>query len=783
MRLVQAARHILPVQVYRSALLYLLLPVLLLSGAQPSHAQKVALVLSGGGAKGIAHVGVLKALEENNIPIDYIVGTSMGGIVGALYAAGYSPAEIEYLIHTEAFQAWATGKPEQNYTYNFASPDPNPALLKLHVALDSAFQAKLTSNLVNDASLNFALAQLLSQPAARAGYDFDKLMVPYRCVAADIFTQQQVILRKGQLADAVRATLTVPLFYKPIRIEKRLLFDGGLYNNFPVDVARRDFNPDIIIGVNVSSKTYSEYPYDKDDFDLAYTLLYAMMSNSDSTALSEKDIYLQPELGNLNSLDFKNVEDFFAAGYKEASDNMDQMLQKIKRRVSAEELGTKREKFRAGFEPHTFRNVEIQGLKRNQQEFVERFFRSSQEDGYTMQDVKTGYYRLSAIDNFRNLYPTMRYNTQAKAYDLLLNVKKEDGIKIALGGVIASRPIDNIYAGLEYSVLGRQLHTFAGSFQTGRFYQGAQLRTRIDVPASLPYYIEPAFTYNHWNFLSTTGLLLERNNLPLLEQTDRNFALNLGFTNTYKGKLVLSTAYAQHIDRYSNRLEIQRSDTLDRTSASGLTVSAIFRRGGLNRKQYASGGRMFTATGRMVNTSERYTPGSTANQSQHLSEHHSWFYGRLLYENYVGNGSHRFGYRLEGVISTQPFFSNYRSTLTIAPAFHPLPDSRTLFLDRFRAHEFVAGGVQYVYLLTPRLEARTEGYVFQPYRPILQNENQQAYYGKKLSGTGLAATAAVVYHGILGPAALSLNYYNDKSKEWGLLFHIGFLLFQNRALE
>ncbi|SIQ89262.1 patatin-like phospholipase family protein [Pontibacter lucknowensis] len=783
MRLLQAARQFTLLQVLRNTLSYLLLLALLTSRPTAGYAQKVALVLSGGGAKGIAHVGVLKALEENNIPIDYIVGTSMGGIVGALYAAGYSPAEIEYLIHTEAFQAWATGKPEQNYTYNFASPDPNPSLLKLHVALDSAFQAKLTSNLVNDASLNFALAQLLSQPAARAGYDFDKLMVPYRCVAADIFTQQQVILHKGQLADAVRATLTVPLFYKPIRIEKRLLFDGGLYNNFPVDVARNDFNPDIIIGVNVSSKTYSEYPYDKDDFDLAYTLLYAMMSNSDSTALHEKDIYLQPELGNLTSLDFKNVEDFFAAGYKEANTNMEQILQKIKRRVGPEQLSAKREKFRSGFQPHAFRNVEIQGLKRNQQGFVERFFRSSQGDGYTIQEVKTGYFRLAAIDNFRNLYPTMRYDNKAKTYDLLLNVKKEDGLKIALGGVLASRPIDNIYAGLEYSVLGRQLYTFAGSFQTGRFYQGAQLRTRIDVPASLPYYVEPAFTYNHWNFLSTTGLLLERNNLPLLEQTDRNFAVNLGFTNTYKGKLVLSAAYAQHIDRYSNRLEIQRSDTLDRTATSGMTASATFRRGGLNRKQYPSGGRMFTATGRLVSATEKYSPGSTSNAIQELSSDHNWFYGRLLFEDFLGNGSHRIGYRLEGVISTQPFFSNYRSTLTIAPAFHPLADSRTLFLDRFRAHEFVAGGLQYVYLITPRLEARTEGYVFQPYRPILQDSDQQAYYGKKLTGTGVAATAAVVYHGILGPAALSLNYYNDQTKEWGVLFHLGFLLFQNKALE
>lgn len=768
---------------YRFLLRLALATLLLLSAVTAGYTQKVALVLSGGGAKGIAHVGVLKALEENNIPIDYIVGTSMGGIVGALYAAGYSPAEIEYLIHTESFQAWATGKPEQNYTYDFSSPDPNPSLLKLHISFDSTLQARLTSNLVNDASLNFALAQLLSQPAARAGYDFDKLMVPYRCVAADIFTQQQVILRKGQLSDAVRATLTVPLFYKPIRIEKRLLFDGGLYNNFPVDVARNDFKPDIIIGVNVSSKIYSEYPYDKDDFDIAQTLLYAMMSNSDSTELSPADIYLQPDLGSLTAIDFKNVEELFAAGYKEASNRMDQIRQKIKRRVTPEEMAARRDAFRNGFQPHTFRDIRIEGLKKNQKTFVARFFRSENEHGYTMQEVKTGYYRLAAIDNFKNLYPTMRYDRKAKQYDLLLDVKKEEGLRLALGGVLASRPIDNIYAGLEYSLLSRQLYTFAGNFQTGRFYQAAQLRTRIDVPAAIPYYIEPAFTYNHWNFLSTTGFLLERNKLPLIEQADRSYALNLGFTNTYKGKLLFQAAYVQLIDHYSNRLEILRSDTLDRTDTKAFTAGSSFRHGSLDRKQYPSAGRLFTATGRYVNATERYRPGSTASNSDNLSADHAWFYARLHFESYFGNSVHRFGYRLEGALSTQPFFSNYRSTLTAAPAFYPLSDSRTLFLDRFRAHQFVAGGLQYIYLLTPRLEVRTEGYVFQPYRPIRQNEEQMAYYGKRLSGTGLAATAAIVYHGVLGPIALNLNYYNDESKRWGLLFHLGYLLFQNRPLE
>ncbi|WP_018478201.1 patatin-like phospholipase family protein [Pontibacter roseus] len=763
--------------------LRLLTTLLLLVACTQAPAQKVALVLSGGGAKGIAHVGVLKALEENNIPIDYIVGTSMGGIVGALYAAGYSPSEIEYLISTEAFQAWATGKPEQNYLYDFSSPDHNPALLKLHISFDTTLQAKLTSNLVNDASLNFALAQLLSQPAARAGYDFDKLMVPYRCVASDIFTQQQVVLRKGQLADAVRATLTVPLFFKPIRIEKRLLFDGGLYNNFPVDVAKKDFKPDVIIGVNVSSKVYSEYPYDKDEFDLAHTLMYAMMSNSDSTALSDRDVYLQPDVGNFTSLDFHQVSDLFDAGYAEASAKMEQLKSKISRRSSQEELVSKRERFRSGFQPHTFQDIQIQGLKGYQKGFVERFFRGAEDGIYSMQEIKKGYYRLAAIDKFRYLYPTMRYNATGGHYDLLLDVKKEDGLKLELGGVLASRPIDNIFAGVEYSLLGRQLYTFSANFHTGRFYQSANLRTRVDVPARIPFYVEPAFTYNNWNYLSTAGFLMERNKLPFIEQSDRSYALNLGFTNTYKDKLVLGTAFAQTIDRYSNRLEILSSDTLDRTDTEAFTVVSSFRRGQLNRRQYASSGRMFTATARYVNATERHEPGSTATVWGNSTRQHEWFLGRLLFEDFHGNSRHRFGYRLEGVFSTLPFFRNYRSTLTAAPAFYPLTDSRTLFLDKFRAHQFVAGGLQYVYLATTRLEFRAEGYVFQPYRPIRQNEEQQAYYGKPLTGTELAATAAVVFHGVLGPVALNLNYYTDDAKSWGVLFHMGFLLFQNRALE
>ncbi len=216
-------------------------------------AQKVGLVLSGGAAKGIAHVGVLKALEENEIPIDYIAGTSMGGIVAGCYAAGMSPQQIEEIMLSKEFLSWVNGRLEQGYNYYYNRPDDNPSILKINLSLDSTFNFNLNSSIANDLSLNFALAEMMAQPSAIARNNFDSLFVPLRVVAADIFTQTEVILKSGNLSDALRATQTVPFFYHPIKVDNKYLFDGGVYNNFPVDVVQNDFNPDVVIGSNVSS--------------------------------------------------------------------------------------------------------------------------------------------------------------------------------------------------------------------------------------------------------------------------------------------------------------------------------------------------------------------------------------------------------------------------------------------------------------------------------------------------------------------------------------------------
>src|SRR5690349_13958667 len=125
--------------------------------------QRVGLVLSGGAAKGLAHVGVLKALEENEIPIDYVVGTSMGGIIAGCYAAGMSPTQIEQMVVSEKFLRWINGLPEKGYNYHYRQPDVTPGFIKFTLDLDSTFNFQFNSSIANDVSLNFALAEKMAQ--------------------------------------------------------------------------------------------------------------------------------------------------------------------------------------------------------------------------------------------------------------------------------------------------------------------------------------------------------------------------------------------------------------------------------------------------------------------------------------------------------------------------------------------------------------------------------------------------------------------------------------------
>ena len=221
-------------------------------------AQKVGLVLSGGGAKGMTHIGIIRALEENNIPIDYITGTSMGAIIGSLYAMGYSPDDMVDLLKSEDFKRWYSGEVEEKYVYHFKKNLPTPEFFNIRFSFkDSLKNFKpqfLPTSVVNPIQMNLVFVDLYARATASCKGDFDKLFVPFRCIASDVYNKKQLVMRNGDLGDAVRASMSFPFMFKPIEIDNVLAYDGGIYNNFPTDVMRDDFHPDIIIGSVVSTR-------------------------------------------------------------------------------------------------------------------------------------------------------------------------------------------------------------------------------------------------------------------------------------------------------------------------------------------------------------------------------------------------------------------------------------------------------------------------------------------------------------------------------------------------
>ena len=749
----------------------------------PAQAQKVGLVLSGGGAKGLAHIGVLKQLEKNHIPIDYIVGTSMGAVVGGMYAAGYSPEEIEQIVLSPEFQNWTSGKPLESKTFNFLTAEPSPSALRLGIAIDSTFQARISTSLVNDLNLNLALARLLAPASASAQYDFDKLFVPFRCMASEVFTRQVVEQKKGSLSDAIRNSMSFPLAFRPIRnLDGKYYYDGAVYDNFPTGTMKKTFTPDIIIGVNVGDVAMKKYPKN-DDALLGSTVAFLGTSVADTLSVGKDGIYIQPDLEGMGVGDFDRVKDFIAEGDTAGRRAMELIKQRIGRRVDSMDLQKRRLAFQGLAPKPRFIEVRVNGLRPDQNEYAARFFRRSGRD-YSLDDIEEGYYRLASDDYFKNIYPRIRYDAERKGYVFSVDARRNNNVSTEAGFVLSNRPIDNLYFGLEYRYLRRLLYTASADVSLGRFYNGAHGSFRINVPAKLPYFIEPEVTYNQWDFQNTGGVLGRNVLNTQVRQQDTKLGVQLGVSPNYRSRLLLDAATFVTKDEYTNSNEITSGDVLDATVFRGATAALRLARNTLNRKQYATSGHRFVYTLRGVTGTSTYTPGSTA-QQEAGSRHHEWLQFRATVERYFGFKKERYawGYFAELMVSAQNTFSNYRSSQTTAPVFAPLPDSRTLFMDAYRSARYAAVGLRYTQPFLKKLEWRTEVYLHENAQPLRQGDRQVAVRQSGFERPRLTATTGLVFQSPVGPLALHARFYDDSSERFGIYGHLGFLLFRSRALE
>jgi len=743
-----------------------------------SYSQKVGLVLSGGGARGFAQIGVLRALEENKIPIDYITGVSSGALIGCYYATGTSPSQLERLVTQKIFAKRAEGQFDEDNLYSFLKNPVDASWVEIKLFSDSIFRTQLPSNVVNAAEIDFALMENLAIPISRAGNNFDSLIVPFRCVASDITAKSTVVYRQGDLSFAVRASMSFPFYYAPLLDQNHILYDGGIYNNFPTDVLQSEFNPDLIIGVNTADTIDSP-----SEVNFLSQLKSMILRSTNYSMNRNQDIIITPNVSGIGLFSFEDIRSAIDSGYAMGL----RMIPLIKSRIGNREADTlllaeKRKQFSFSYQDLLIDSIVVTGVNTKQADYILKTI-NPKGKSITAENLKAKWFRLVADENQRYLFPSLKNNTKTGNFILCVDVRKNKGVSLNFGGNISSRPINTGFISIQRNYWDKYSIKTFGSIYFGKLYSSGHIRSRLDVPGKIPFYIEPSVTLNQWDFYKSSSAFFEDVKPSYLIQYDQSYQIKMGTPLTNKLKLEGGANTFETKDKYYLTRDFTQTDTSDLTEFRGSSFFLDLEQNTLNRKMYATTGSGLFARLRYIKGDEKAFPGSTGILRDTTTYYHEWFQLNVKYETYF-NSLRRFKWGVCGelMLSGQPFFSNYQATVLAAPSFSPIADMQTQFQETYRAHSYLGLGIKDIISINDNFDVRLEGYVFQPFREILQEENFKARYGDDFSKRYFVATFNTVYKSPIGPVSLALNYYDKRENPFGIIFHIGYIIFNRKAI-
>ena len=751
----------------------------------PSIDGKVGLVLAGGGAKGLYHIGVIKALEENDIPIDYVSGTSMGAIVGALYASGFSTAEMEELVTAGEVQHWVSGTIDPKYRFYFNERPDSPSMLSIYADIKrDSTNEKTSMNLalphafVNTAQIDMALVELFSPASAAAGGDFDKLMVPYRCVATDMNRHSPVEFSEGDLPFAVRASMSYPMLFRPVTDDKgRVLVDGGCYDNFPWGVLERDFNPDFLIGSQCleGDKTAdAKSPIQKQ--------IMALVTMPTDYSLPEGKSLLVMRDVEAGLLEFSSAEETIMAGYNDAMSRMDELKSRISRRRTRAQTDSLRRAFRERCPELVFGNGELTGLRPRATHYAYTLmdFEQTRRDSTvrsrrSFEQVRDRFFTLVASNDFTvNSFPEVCYDSVYNDYKLHLDLSSKPKMRYSLGANVSSTSNNQVYLGFNYFSVGRTAQSAFGDFFLGPSSVILRLGGRTVILKKRPMYVDYSLSMVRRSAISGSfGDVSPMRNTIAARTTDLFINGAYGVAVTRKSILELAAntgfnyyAYANPYDdditrthdrfRYvAGRLLYERS-TLDKiiypTNGSKLSLSTI---GVLGRDAYD------VPTGEMHKFKKNYAQ-------------RKWFGAKLTWEHHPGDWRRTWfsmGYNVEAVYTNHPKFGNEYATILSSPRYAPTAHSKLIYMPEFYADKYVAAG------LMPTFELVKNFYLRGGFYAMLRdsfNLKENMHYMTDLS---------FVYHTRIGPVSIAVSKYDISTTDnFYVTFNFGYPIFGKRGL-
>ena len=736
---------------------YLIFILSLLSTALVE-AQTVGLVLSGGGAKGLYHIGVLQALEENNVAIDYVAGTSMGSIIAGLYAAGYTPEQMRDIATSGELQKWVSGRIDKKYHSYYREQDTPPPLfvLRFNVAKDSLnvnstlepnqSSMQLPTDFISSAQIDLALNEIFRPSSVAAGGDFDRLMVPFFCVAADMNARKQVVFRNGDLGEAIRASMSIPFVFKPLKKKDMLLYDGGVFNNFPWRQMVDIYKPDHIIGVKCTSGN-------KDVTENSSVIDQAMMfimSHTDYDIPQDTNIFID-RVVDAGMLEFDKAEEIIAQGYEDTMARMDEILEKIPARRSADAVADRREEYLATLPEMTITQPVLEGLTPPQEQYVRAVMSARKRDNEplkTFSDLKEGVYKLLAQRDFAMEYPQFEYDSLWHVFRPHLTLRKHPSLRGTIGGTLSSTAYNQVRVGLRYEHIGRVSVDAGANLYLGPVYNAGKIGGHLYLSPRRPVYFDLNYYFSARNTIYGNFGNLSRVDNTLRKRHREHFgSFSVGTATTNRsilqatfngGQNYYLFEWDKHPTRFSfisSRLQFRRS-TLDNpispVSGSRLDLSGIY-----------------------VNGHDKWIDEFDYGLIRHFSERREWLGAKISWQHYLPFSDTRwfsFGYSIEGVYTNHPLFEDLRATCVSLPQYAPTTHSQMMYMPDYHSSRYVAAGLIPTFRLWDNLYLRTAFYAM--YRRAEAGVTDQWQY---------IADISIMYRTIVGPVSLSVAKYGLKN--------------------
>lgn len=743
--------------------------------------QRVGLVLSGGGARGIAEIGVIQALEENNIPIDYITGTSIGAIVGGLYAAGYSPEEMMELVKSKMFIEASTGTLNPRYTYRFFQPDAKPTMLNLNMAPGTlTLSPILPSSLISPMPMNFSFMSIFARYTAHCGSDFDKLFVPLRTVASDMTAKEPKVWSEGQLTDAVRSSMSFPIVFKPVTYKGSLLYDGGIFNNFPVDVMKKDFHPDIMIGVDIhSTDTVKHFP------DILQQMDILVIRPQTYDLPADEGIYMRINLNKFSLLDFDKADEIYDIGYRHGLEMVDSIKKRVTARRDASEVAARRQKFKEATPRVYFDSVQVTGGTKPQNEYIKYLFTAEHPDTFGLLSAMESYMMAVSTTRLKDLEPEAVYNKDTDRFKLMLNASFKNPIDIGIGGYVTSSTNSMLFLSLGYNSINHKAISASLSGWIGQSYMAAMLDTKLMLRRR--HVSALGFEAVVWRqkFYENDKLFYQTDAPAFIADFETFARLKYSRATGRQGIFSMGVAYG-HTDArfYNNDESIVHSDTeRNKTIRDMGQVSVRWTHSTLDDNTLPLEGRYLGVLGQGVWERYHFIEGAPIQRAVRPEEkgHDKWLQLELKYKDYFNlSKSWALGLESDIVMSTHHLLKEYNAALVNATAFNPTASSYNFFSPKMRANSFVTVGVVPVYKFNERMTARLGIYGFMPMRPICQDAVGNACYGRWFSRASLYSELSASLKLPFGNLTAYGSYHTTPGNRWSVGISFGYFILAPR---